>query len=200
MSIAELLGHDDIEIVTAGTGAEALDDAAASSRATASCSTCGCPTCRASRCWSRSATTRRCADVPVVVFTGRELSPRRTRSCTRWRAASWSRASSRPSGCSTRPRCSCTAWSPTCRPRSSGCSSGCTARTRTWSARTVLLVDDDVRNIFALSQRARAARHEGAHRDHRQRGDRAGRDDARPRDRADGHHDAGDGRLSDDRR
>ena len=36
--------------------------------------------------------------------------------------------------------------------------------------RTVLLVDDDARNIFALSQRARAARHGGAHRDHRQRG------------------------------
>ena len=37
--------------------------------------------------------------------------PRRTRSCTRWRAASWSRASNRPSGCSTRPRCSCIASS-----------------------------------------------------------------------------------------
>ena len=30
----------------------------------------------------------RLADIPVVVFTGRELSPRRTRSCTPWRAAS----------------------------------------------------------------------------------------------------------------
>ena len=34
----------------------------ARSRSTASCSTCGCRTCRASRCWSRSATTRRCRD------------------------------------------------------------------------------------------------------------------------------------------
>ena len=39
--------------------------------------------------------------------------------------------------------------------------------------RTVLLVDDDARNIFALSQRAGAPRHAGADRDHRQRGDRA---------------------------
>ena len=37
----------------------------------------------------------------------------------------------------------------------------------------MLLVDDDARNIFALSQRARAARHAGAHRDDRQRGDRS---------------------------
>ncbi len=61
----------------------------------------------------------------------------------------------------------------------------------------VLLVDDDARNIFALSS-AGAARHEGADRDHRQRGDPDARVDARHRDRADGHHDAGDGRLRDD--
>ena len=54
MSIRELLGYDDIEIVTTGTGEEALAPCA-SSRATASCSICACRTCRASRCSSRSA-------------------------------------------------------------------------------------------------------------------------------------------------
>ena len=44
MSIRELLDHDDIEIVTTDTGAEALCDACATTPATASCSTCGCPT------------------------------------------------------------------------------------------------------------------------------------------------------------
>ena len=44
MSITELLDHDDIEIVTADTGAGALVDAARTSPATASCSICGCPT------------------------------------------------------------------------------------------------------------------------------------------------------------
>ena len=47
----------------------------ASSRATAWCSTCGCPTCPASRCSSSIRDDAALADVPVVVFTGRELSP-----------------------------------------------------------------------------------------------------------------------------
>ena len=64
--------------------------------------------------------------------------------------------------------------------------------------RKVLLVDDDARNIFALSERARASRHAGADRDDRPRGDRAAGVDAGRRHRADGHHDAGNGRLSDD--
>ena len=49
-------------------------------------------------------------------------------------------------------------------------------------------------------QRAGAARHEGADRDHRQRGGLDRRVRARHRHRADGHHDAGDGRLRDHRR
>ncbi len=41
---------------------------------TAWCSICGCPTCRVSRCWSACASDSELADIPVVVFTGRELS------------------------------------------------------------------------------------------------------------------------------
>ncbi len=48
-------------------------------------------------------------------------------------------------------------------------------------------------------QRAGAARHERADRDHGPRGDRPARGDVECRHRADGYHDAGDGRLSDDR-
>ena len=46
--------------------------------------------------------------------------------------------------------------------------------------RTVLLVDDDARNIFALSQRSRAARNAGADRHDGERGDRTRRS-RRPR-------------------
>ena len=65
--------------------------------------------------------------------------------------------------------------------------------------RTVLLVDDDARNIFAL---ASVLERRGMNVLTATTGSEAielDRIDTRPRDRADGHHDAGDGRLSDDR-
>jgi signal transduction histidine kinase/CheY-like chemotaxis protein/HAMP domain-containing protein len=55
LSITELLGHDDIDIVTVKPAAR-RSQRCARCRQTASCSTCVCPTCPASRCWSTSAT------------------------------------------------------------------------------------------------------------------------------------------------
>ena len=64
----------------------------------------------------------------------------------------------------------------------------------------MLLVDDDVRNIFALSS---VLERRGMHVLTATTGSEAIElieHDAGARDRADGHHDAGDGRLSDDAR
>ena len=75
LSITELLGHDDIEIATAETGEDGARRVARGAVRTAWCSTCGCPTCPASRCWSAIRDDDDAGDIPVVVFTGRELSP-----------------------------------------------------------------------------------------------------------------------------
>ena len=134
MSIRELLGHDDIEIVECRHRRGRRSTSCASRPATAWCSTCGCPTCPASRCWNACAPRRRSPTCRWWCSPAANCRPTRTRSSTPWRAASWSRAWNRPSGCSTRRRCSFIACSPTFRSRSSACSSGSTARTRTWSA------------------------------------------------------------------
>jgi HAMP domain-containing protein/CheY-like chemotaxis protein/signal transduction histidine kinase len=74
MSIRELLGDDDIEIVTAGTGTEALDILQKKP--------CDCvvldlrlPDMSGFDVLERIKDNKSLADVPVVVFTGRELSP-----------------------------------------------------------------------------------------------------------------------------
>jgi HAMP domain-containing protein/CheY-like chemotaxis protein/signal transduction histidine kinase len=74
LSIEELLGHDDIEIVNAGTGREALDIMRQG--------TCDCvvldlrlPDMSGFEVLERMRDEVALADVPVVVFTGRELSP-----------------------------------------------------------------------------------------------------------------------------
>ena len=50
MSIAELIGFDDVKITAVGSGAEALAAHARARRSTAWCSTCACRTSRASSC------------------------------------------------------------------------------------------------------------------------------------------------------
>ena len=64
--------------------------------------------------------------------------------------------------------------------------------------RTVLLVDDDARNIFALSSVLERRGMQVLTATTGSEAIAAARVDAGCRDRADGHHDAGDGRLSDD--
>jgi CheY-like chemotaxis protein len=118
ISISALLEHNDIEIVSAGTGAAALkmlkdkpaDCVVLDLRL---------PDISGFELLEKLNADPALTDLPVIVFTGRELTAEEERSCIPWRAASSSRAWNRPNGCWMKPPCSCTAMSPICRVRSS---------------------------------------------------------------------------------
>ena len=105
---------------------------------------------------------------------------------------------SRPTGCSTRPRCSCTASRAACRPRSGRCSSSCTSTIPALAGKKALIVDDDIRNIFALTSVLEQHDMEVLYAENGQDGIEHARGDAGHRRRADGRDDAGDGRLRGD--
>ena len=75
----------------------------------------------------------------------------RSRSCGVCRNPSSSKARARRSDSSRRRRCSCIRRNRRCRPSSSICSRSRAAATRVLDGRRLLLVEDDVRNIFSLT-------------------------------------------------
>jgi CheY-like chemotaxis protein len=118
-------------------------------------------------------------DLPVVVFTGKELTPEEDAQLhMRWRAAWWSRMSNRRSGCWMKPRCSCIAWSPILPPKSRTCSTGCIAPTMRWSAARCWCRRRRAQHLCA-QQRSGAARHDVLTRGHGTRSDRNHRIDSR---------------------
>ena len=97
--------------------------------------------------------------LPIVVYTGKELTrEEEARAAPRWRRRSSSRTRARPSGCSTRPRSSSTGSRPRCRRRKRRMLEQLHRTDPTLAGRKVLIVDDDVRNIFALTSSSSAAR------------------------------------------
>ena len=73
------------------------------------------------------------------------------RSCTRWPAASWSRASNRLNACLTRRPSSCIESWLICQPEKQRLLERLHRSDEDLVGKAVLVVDDDVRNIFALS-------------------------------------------------
>ena len=90
------------------------------------------------------------SDVPVVVFTGREFSAEEDAQLHTMARSIVVKGVESPNGCSTKRRCSCTGHH---RPAAGkAADAGAAQQFRRGSGRrTVLLVDDDARNIFALS-------------------------------------------------
>ena len=66
---------------------------------------------------------------------------------------------------------------------------------RSSQGRKVLLIDDDTRNLFAVTSLLERAEDEGGRRQHGAGGPRRPEEQSGPRSRADGHHVAGHGRL-----
>ncbi len=151
LSIAALLGHDDIDITSVGSGAEALS---VLKQAPADCVVLDLSLPDMSGFGSarkRFATMERSQKFPSLYSPAVNFPRRKMHSCTRWPAVLSSRAWNRRSDCWTRRRCSSTELSPTCPKPSRQCLRYCIDPTRISSEKTVLLVDDDARNIFALS-------------------------------------------------
>ncbi len=108
MSIGELLGHDDIEIVTVGTGAAALDSLREDA---ADCVVLDLrlPDISGFELLEKLRADPSLCEIRSSYSQGANFRPRKRRSCTQWRAASSSKAWNRLSVCLTRPRCSCIA-------------------------------------------------------------------------------------------
>ena len=103
-----------------------------SKRTIAWCSISACPICQASRFLNASVTPHPSRSCRWSSSRAKNFLPRKTRGCTRWPAASWSRASNRRNDCSMKPLCSCTGLLEICRPRSRRCSIACIGPMKLW--------------------------------------------------------------------
>ena len=131
LSIRELLGYDDIDVSMAASGGDALstlneqpfDCVVLDLRL---------PDMSGFDVLERLRDNPELSDLPVVVFTGKELHRKKMPACTPWRAAWSSKVSSHQKGCSMRLRCSCIAWSPIFPRRSRKCLTGCIVPMMRW--------------------------------------------------------------------
>ncbi len=198
LSITELLGSDDIDIVAVGTGAAAL--------AALREQTCDCvvldlrlPDMSGFEVLEHIRADQALSDVPVVVFTGRELSAEEDAQLHTMARSIVVKGVESPERLLDETALFLHRVITDLPPEKQRMLERLNSSDEDLVGKTVLLVDDDARNIFALSSvlERRGMRVKTA---------TTGREaieliefDARSGDRPHGHHDAGNGRLSDDR-
>ena len=198
MSIRELLGHDDIEIVNAGTGNEALstlreqpfDCVVLDLRL---------PDMSGFEVLERMRADSGLADIPVVVFTGRELSAEEDAQLHTMARSIVVKGVESPERLLDETALFLHRVITDLPPEKQHMLERLNSSDEDLVGRTVLLVDDDARNIFALSS---ALERRGMNVLTATTGREAIElieETPDARHRADGHHDAGNGRLSDHR-
>ncbi|MGB7277659.1 MAG: HAMP domain-containing protein, partial [Pseudolabrys sp.] len=150
MSISELLGHDDVEIETAGTGRGALDTLR---RQPADCVVLDLrlPDMTGFEVLEELAADERLSDVPVVVFTGRELSPEEDARLHRMARSIVVKGVESPERLLDETALFLHRVVTDLPPEKQRMLERLNSSDEDLVDRTVLLVDDDARNIFALS-------------------------------------------------
>jgi CheY-like chemotaxis protein len=150
MSIAELLGHDDIEIVTAGTGAEALDHLRAGD---VDCVVLDLrlPDISGFDLLEQLRADAVLSDIPVVVFTGRELSAHEEAQLHTMARSIVVKGVESPERLLDETALFLHRVVTDLPPAKQRMIERLTNSDEDLVGRTVLLVDDDARNIFALS-------------------------------------------------
>ena len=150
MSISELLGHDDVEIETAGTGRGALDTLR---RQPADCVVLDLrlPDMTGFEVLEELAADERLSDVPVVVFTGRELSPEEDARLHRMARSIVVKGVELPERLLDETALFLHRVVTDLPPEKQRMLERLNSSDEDLVDRTVLLVDDDARNIFALS-------------------------------------------------
>ena len=151
LSIAELLGHDDIEIETVGSGEHRARCACAQSGRLPRARPEAARHVRLRGAGGDAGGLRRSPMFRWSCSPGGNSRRRKTRPCTGWRAASSSRAWNCRNGCWTKRHCFSIGWLRICHPKNRRMLERLNSSDEDLVGRTVLLVDDDARNIFALS-------------------------------------------------
>ena len=181
-------------------GHRGADRAARAGRTTARCSTCGCRTCPASRCWRRSATRPRCATCRSSCSPARSSRAEedaRLRMLARSVVVKGVESPERLLDETALFLHRVIADLPEAKRRMLERLHG---SDEDLIGKKVLVVDDDVRNIFALSSVLERRGMDVLTANTGREAIATLEAHARRRHRADGHHDAGDGRLRDDAR